>query len=170
MDRKCQWRWTRDCLLRFIEHRSCLSGLSVHASNHLLDPRAEGRHFGVDAGRLLSPAGVAPRCDSINHPPPSRTLAHQWPAAVTTTTVHTSLRMRAAGTEHATCECTMEMLLAEATGQQGECRLLKGLGVWMTWERCQRSSQLHVWTKLPPNLSPNLKITCNGHNQGLSCN
>lgn len=128
---------------------SCLSGLSVHPSNHLPDPRAEGRDFGVDAGWLLCPAGVAPRRDTINHPPASGTLAHQRTPAVTTATVHAPLRMCAAGTEHAVCKCTVEMLLAVAAGQQWERRLLKGLGVGTTWGRSRRSSWAaftRIWT------------------------
>lgn len=89
----------------------------IGAPNYFLDPQAEGGDFGVDAGWLLSPAGVTPRRDPINHPPRSRTLAHQRPAAVAAATVHAPLLMRAAGAEHAACECAVEMLLAVATGE-----------------------------------------------------
>lgn len=109
-----------------------MSGCFVAASDDFLDPGAEGGDFGVDARGALSPAGVAPGGDPINHPPPSAALAHQWPTTVATATVHAPLWMSAAGTEHAACECAVEMLLAVATGEQGERSLLEGLGVRTT--------------------------------------
>ena len=86
-------------------------------SDHLVYPGAEGRHFGVDAGRLLCPAGMAPGRDPINHPSPSRTLTHQRTSTVATATVHTPLWLDAAGAEHAAREGPMEVLLAVTTGK-----------------------------------------------------
>lgn len=94
---------------------TCL--LSVITSYHFVYPGAEGGHFGVDAGGLLRPAGVAPGRDPVYHPTPSGTLAHQRTSAVPAATVHTSLRLDAAGAEHAACEGTVEVFVAVAAGQ-----------------------------------------------------
>lgn len=90
---------------------------SVITSYHFTYPGAEGGHFGVDAGGLLRPAGVAPGRDPVNHPAPSGTLAHQRTSAVPAATVHPSLRQDAAGAEHAACESTVEVFVAVAAGQ-----------------------------------------------------
>lgn len=97
--------------------------------HHLVYPRDEGGHFGVDAGRLLRPAGVTPRRDPVNHPASSGTLTHQRPSAVAAATVHASLLLEAAGTQHAAGESALEILLALAAREEGERRLLEGLGV-----------------------------------------
>lgn len=107
----------RGQLFQFVIHLSSLLLFSVITSNHFAYPGAEGRDFGVDTGGLLCPAGMAPGRDTVNHPTPSRTLAHQWTSTVAAATVHTPLRLDAAGAEHAACEGTMEMLVAVTTGE-----------------------------------------------------
>lgn len=114
------------------------SSLPVVAPHGPAYPAAEGRHPGVDAGRLLRPAGVAPRRDPVNHPASPRTLAHQRASAVTAATVHAALWVHAAGTEHAAGESAVEVLLAVAAGQQRDGRLLQGLGVRAAWRRRKR--------------------------------
>lgn len=101
----------------------------VVVPRHPAYPGAEGRHFGIHTGRLLRPAGVTPGGDPVNHPTPSRTLAHQRASAVAPATVHAALFLDAAGTEHAAREGLVEMELAVAAGKEGEGGLLKSLGV-----------------------------------------
>ncbi|KAF3852073.1 hypothetical protein F7725_005428 [Dissostichus mawsoni] len=60
---------------------------------------------------------MTPGCDPVNHPTPSWTLTHQRTSTVTTATVHTPLRLDAAGAEHAACEGAVEMMLAVTTGE-----------------------------------------------------
>lgn len=110
--KSCSFR-SRGQLFQFVIHLSSL----FLTSDHLAYPGAESRHFGVDAGWLLRPAGVTPGRDPVNHPTPSWTLADQRTSAVTTATVHTPLGLDAAGAEHAAGEGVVEMLLAVTTGQ-----------------------------------------------------
>lgn len=108
---------TRGQLFQFVITLSSLFLCSVIKSNHFAYPGAEDRDFGVDARRLLCPAGVAPGCDPENNPTSSRTLTHQRATTVTTATVYTNLWLDATSAEHAACEGTMKVLLAVATGK-----------------------------------------------------
>lgn len=98
-------------------------------------PGAEGRDSGVDAGGLLCPAGLTPGRDPVHYPAPSGPLAHQRTPAVTTATVHAPLRLGTAAAEHAIGESPMVVLLAMATGKQGDGGLLQGLRVRAACER-----------------------------------
>lgn len=111
----CKSRKSGIVLLCHPSFLTCL--LSVITSDHFTYPGTEGGHFGVDAGGLLRPAGVAPGRDPVNHPTPSGTLAHQRTPAVPAATVHPSLRQDAAGAEHAACESAVEAFVAVAAGQ-----------------------------------------------------
>ena len=116
----------------FVSH---LSSLFLIMSNYFAYPRAERRDFGVNTRRLLCPAGMTPGCDPVNHPTPTWTLTHQWTSTVTTATIHTLLRLDAAGAEHAACEGTLEILLAMAAGEKGQRSLLQGLRVWASCKK-----------------------------------
>lgn len=111
-----------------------LSPFLLITSNHFAYPGAEGGHFGVDARRLLCPAGMTPGRDPVNHPTTPRTLTHERTSTVTSATVHTPLGMNTTSAEHAAREGTLEMLLAVAAGQQRDGGLLQRLGVWATWQ------------------------------------
>lgn len=108
---------SRGQMFQFVIHLSSPFLLSVITSDHLAYPGTEGRDFGVDTRGLLSPAGMAPGRDPVNHPTPSWTLTHQWTSTVTAATVHTPLRLDAAGAKHAACEGTVEVLLAMTAGK-----------------------------------------------------
>lgn len=110
-------------------YRLPLSSHFLVLSDNFAYPGAKSGDFGVNAGRLMRPAGVTPGCDSINHPAAPWSLAHEWASAVAAATVHAPVGLHAAGAEHAAGEGTVEVLLAEAAGQQGQGRLLQGFGV-----------------------------------------
>lgn len=104
-------------MFTFVVSHSSLVFFSYIRPNQFSYPGTEGRDFGVDAGGLLCPAGVAPGRDPVNHPAPSWTLTHQRASAVTAATVHAPLWLDAASAEHAACEGAVEVLLAVATGE-----------------------------------------------------
>lgn len=111
-----------------------LSSLFLIPSDHLVYPGCECRHFGVDSRGLLCSAGMAPGRDPINHPAPSRALAHQRAAAVASAAVYSPVWLKAAGTEHPGREGAVKVMLAVSAGKEVDGSLLQGLGVGAAYE------------------------------------